>query len=411
MLFAGYLLGALTGDCARFVKGYAHLMMRRVRSSLAFLSAERLVMNTAYRFVYPFLPVIARGLGVPLEQAALLVSARHIAGLATPAVTRAVGQRPRRLIRTGLLLFIIGSAVTAATNAYVGALIGFALIGIAKPVFDVSSQAYVSDRVGYDKRARYLSVFEFTWAGALLIGAPATGWLISRTSWSAPFLVFAVLTAVSLMLLSGFVDADSTHPQVSGKPMPISSSGRAFLLVAGAFALASEMIIVVFGAWMEESFGLSLVALGGVAIVIGASELAGEGATFAFTDRLGKHRAVLVGLVLSIIGFALLVPAQNAMGVGLVVLGLALFGFEFTIVSSIPLASELMPTSRARYLGWMVVAMSLGRSVGAAAGPFLFESYGLVGPATAAVSADILAVIVLVTSVRENSSDVAGKVP
>jgi DHA1 family inner membrane transport protein len=117
------------------------MMMRRVRSSLGFLSAERFVMNTAYRFVYPFLPVIARGLGVPLEQAALLVSARHIAGLATPAVIRVVGYRPRRLIGTGLVLFIAGSAVTAATNAYIGALIGFALIGIAKPVFDVSSQA------------------------------------------------------------------------------------------------------------------------------------------------------------------------------------------------------------------------------------------------------------------------------
>jgi predicted MFS family arabinose efflux permease len=387
------------------------MMMRRVRSSLAYLSAERLVMNTAYRFVYPFLPVIARGLGVPLEQAALLVSARHVAGLATPAVTRAVGHRPRRLIGTGLLLFIVGSAVTVVTNAYVGALIGFVLIGIAKPVFDVSSQAYISARVDYSERARYLSVFEFTWAGALLIGAPATGWLISRTSWSAPFLVFAVLTVASFLLLGRFVDADSPLDLVPRRTQPITSSGRAFLIVAGFFALASEMIIVVFGAWMEDSFGLSLVALGGVAIVIGASELAGEGATFAFTDRLGKRRAVFVGLVISMTGFALLVPAQNAMGLGLVVLGLALFGFEFTIVSSIPLASELMPMSRTRYLGWMVVSMSLARSVGAAFGPLLFDSYGLAGPAIAAVAADVVAAVVLISSVHEHADRVTGKVP
>jgi DHA1 family inner membrane transport protein len=384
-------------------------MMRRVRSSLAYLSAERLVMNTAYRFVYPFLPVIARGLGVPLEQAALLISARHIAGLATPAVTRAVGHRPRKLIATGLLLFIVGSTVTVLTNAYVGALIGFALIGIAKPVFDVSSQAYISARVAYSERARYLSVFEFTWAGALLIGAPATGWLISRTSWSTPFVVFAVLTAISLLLLPRFVDTDSPLDLVSGRPSRITSSGRAFLLVAGFFALASEMIIVVFGAWMEDSFGLSLVALGGVAFVIGASELAGEGATFAFTDRLGKRRAVLIGLAISIVGFALLVPAQNTMGLGVAVLGLALFGFEFTIVSSIPLASELMPASRARYLAWMVVSMSLARSVGAAVGPYLFDAFGLAGPAVAAVAADLLAAVVLISGVHEHAGHVTRK--
>jgi len=368
-------------------------------------------MNTAYRFVYPFLPVIARGLGVPLEQAALLVSARHIAGLATPAVTRAVGYRPRRLIGTGLVLFIAGSAVTAATNAYVGALIGFALIGIAKPVFDVSSQAYVSARVPYSERARYLSVFEFTWAGALLIGAPATGWLIARTSWSAPFLVFAAVTVLAMVLLSRFVDGDSPLDIAPATHLTITTSGRAFLIVAGFFALASEMIIVVFGAWMENSFGLSLVALGGVAVFIGASELAGEGATFAFTDRLGKRRAVLLGLAVSIVGFGLLVPAHNTMSLGLVFLGFALFGFEFTIVSSIPLASELMPMSRARYLGWMVVSMSLARGIGAAVGPILFDSYGLAGPAMAAMAADVLAAIVLITRVREHSSPEPKKVP
>jgi predicted MFS family arabinose efflux permease len=173
------------------------------------------------------------------------------------------------------------------------------------------------------------------------------------------------------------------------------------LVVAGFFALASEMIIVVFGAWLEGSFGLSLIALGGVAFLIGASELAGEGATFAFTDRIGKRRAILIGLTISAVGFALLVPARNELVVGLAVLAVALFGFEFTIVSSIPLASELVPSARARYLAWMVVAMSLARGLGAAVGPGLFDAFGLPGPAVAAVAADIIAAGILITWVRE----------
>jgi predicted MFS family arabinose efflux permease len=378
-------------------------MTHPVRSSLGFLSAERLVMNTAFRFVYPFLPAVARGLGVPLEQAAYLISARHIAGLATPAVTRVVGrgERRHRLIVTGLLLFIAGSAVTAATSAYVGALIGFALIGLAKPVFDVSSQAYVADRVPYARRARYLAVFEFTWAGALLVGAPATGWLISRTSWATPFWVFGLLTIVALVLVPRFVDADQPLSESSHSSVRFDRAALAFLAVAGFFALASEMIVVVFGAWLEDSFGLSLIALGGVAFLIGASELAGEGATFAFTDRIGKRRAVLIGLTISAVGFALLVPARNEMLLGLGVLAVALFGFEFTIVSSIPLASELVPSARARYLAWMVVAMSLARGLGAAVGPNLFDSFGLPGPAIAAVVADIVAAGILIAWVRE----------
>lgn len=378
-------------------------MPRPVRSSLAFLSAERLVMNTAYRFVYPFLPVIARGLGVPLEQAALLVSARHIAGLATPAVTRVMARQEarRRLIIIGLVLFIVGSTVTALTSAYVGALVGFAILGLAKPVFDVSSQAYISDRVPYERRARYLAVFEFTWAASLLIGAPATGWLISKTDWVTPFWVFGLLSVAALLSVSRFIDSDHHLPAASLGKIRFGRSGLAFLAVAGFFALAAEMIIVVFGAWLEDSFGLSLAALGGAAVLIGASELAGEGATFGFTDRIGKRRAVIIGLVISASAFALLIPARNAMGIGLAVLGVALFGFEFTIVSSIPLASELVPSARARYLAWMVVAMSLARGVGAALGPILFRSFGLPGPAAAAVAADIVAAMILVSLVRD----------
>jgi predicted MFS family arabinose efflux permease len=110
-------------------------MSKPIRSSLAFLSSERLVMNTAFRFVYPFLPAIARGLGVPLEAAGYLVSARWVAGLATPVIQRVAGkgEARRRLIVTGCLLFIAGASVTALTGVYVGALVGFVLIGLAKP--------------------------------------------------------------------------------------------------------------------------------------------------------------------------------------------------------------------------------------------------------------------------------------
>ena len=388
---------------------YTARMPRSVRSSLAFLSAERLVMNTAYRFVYPFLPVIARGLGVPFEQAALLVSVRHFSGLATPAVSKlaGVGERQRRLIVTGIMLFIVGSAVTALTSVYVGALIGFALLGLAKPVFDVSSQSYVAARVPYERRARYLATFEFTWAGALLIGAPATGWLIASTDWRVPFIVFGVLSLGALAVTGRFIDTDGRRVDQNGDHDRFTSSGRNFLLVAGLFALGSEMIVVVFGAWLENSFGLTVVALGGAAFLIGASELAGEGATFAFTDRIGKLRAVLAGLIVSGVGYALLVPASVHLGVGLAVLAIALFGFEFTIVSSIPLASELMPGSRTRYLAWMVVSMSLARGIGAAVGPILFDSFGIPGPALAALASVVVAAVVLVTGVSEETREIA----
>ena len=364
-------------------------------------------MNTAFRFVYPFLPAIARGLGVPLEAAGALVSARWAAGLATPVIQRVAGkgEARRRLIVTGCLLFIAGSVVTALTGVYLGALVGFVLIGFAKPAYDIASQAYVADRVPYERRARYLGIFELTWALSLLVGAPLTGWLISRGEWFSPFWAFAALTVVALALVPRFIDPDHHAEHAVIERGRFGNSAMVFLVVAALFTLAAEMMFVVFAAWLEDSFGLTLAALGGAAVIIGLAELAGEGATLGFTDRIGKRRAVLIGLLISAVGFALLVPLNDQLGLGLGLLAVALFGFEFSIVSSIPLATELQPASRARFLAWMVVAMSIGRGIGALTGPVMFGAVGLPGPAMAAVAADVIAGILLVAWVREGDGD------
>ena len=107
---------------------------------------------------------------------------------------------------TGGLIFAIGALVTAATGIYVGALIGFALMGLGKPTYDVSAQSYISDRVTYRRRARYLGVYELAWAGSLLIGAPFAGWLIARGDWATPFWVLGAATAAGLLLVFQFVD-------------------------------------------------------------------------------------------------------------------------------------------------------------------------------------------------------------
>ena len=55
-----------------------------MRRTLAIVLYARLLINAQFRIVYPFLPAISRGLGLPLETAALLVSVRSLAGIASP---------------------------------------------------------------------------------------------------------------------------------------------------------------------------------------------------------------------------------------------------------------------------------------------------------------------------------------
>ncbi|MGH8949622.1 MAG: MFS transporter, partial [Acidimicrobiia bacterium] len=197
---------------------------------MATLLFLKLVANIGFRFVYPFLPAIARGLGIDLTQAGALVSVRWAGALTTPAVMSFSGGqgRSRRLLVAGLTIFAVGSIVTAWTGVFAGAVIGFALLGLAKPMIDVSSQVYVSERVAYEERARYLGILEIAWAGGLLIGAPLAGWLIENWSWEAPFWVVGSLGALGIGLAMFFLD-QKDHPFSSG--MAADSPGRQVLLV------------------------------------------------------------------------------------------------------------------------------------------------------------------------------------
>ncbi|MDJ0960871.1 MAG: MFS transporter [Acidimicrobiia bacterium] len=371
---------------------------------LALLTAGRVVLNAAHRFIYPFLPAIARGLGISIESAGTLVSARWMAGLATPGVVHVVdrGRYPRRLIVIGLALFVVGAVGTALTGAFAGALLGFATMGLAKSTYDSASQAYLSERVPYARRARVLGVFELAWAGGFLLGAPVAGWLIDRYGWEAPFWFAAAMALVTLVVVVIVLEPETVDGVAAHEPLGLGRSAVGLLAVMGLFTGGAELVFVVLGAWLEDAFGISLLGLGGIAFVLGAMELAGEGGTVLVTDRLGKQRAVVIGLVMSALAFGLLPLFESVVVAGVAVLAIALLGFEFTIVSAIPLASEMAPQGRARYLSLTIVTMGIGRAVAAFAGPRLFVSVGLVGPALGAALANLVALVLLVAVVREH---------
>lgn len=377
------------------------MKQRPLITALGLLTVTRLVINTGHRLVSPFLPVIARGLGVPLESAGVLVAARSAAAMATPAIVTAGRRYDRRaLVVVGLGIFLVGSGMAAVVGIYWGVLVAFVLMGLGKAVFDVSGQAYLSDRVPYASRARWLAAFETTWAGAFLIGAPVVGWVISLSGWETAYGVIAALTGVTLIGAIVVLDADHAEMAERGR-LALDRSAMGMLAVATLFSAGGEFTTVVLGAWLEDSFAIALAGIAGLASLIGVAELTGAFSTGLFTDRLGKKRAVSIGLVINAAGYAVMGLSGGSVVLGVGGALVAFLGFEFLIVSSFPLASELVPGGRGRYLAWLVVAISLGRALAGAIGPFLFTSIGFGANATAAVVVDLLALMLLRLTVAE----------
>jgi MFS transporter, DHA1 family, inner membrane transport protein len=399
-------LGADGGGSARTYDGAiaeSPVRARPFRPAVATLLFLKLVANIGFRFVYPFLPAIARGLGIDLTQAGALVSVRWAGALTTPGVMSFSGTRgrSRRLLVAGLALFSIGSIVTAWTGVYVGAVIGFALVGLAKPMIDVSSQVYVSERVAYGERARYLGILEIAWAGGLLIGAPLAGWLIENWSWKAPFWLVGSVGLLGIGLALFFLDRrDDSVPGV----MAADSPGRQVVLVlvtVALFGFTHESLLVVLGGWLEGSFGLSLIALGGVGTLIGVSELAGEVSMAAFTDRIGKRNSLALGLAVAAVALLVLSVVSEQLLAAMAVLVVVSVAIEFGIISAIPLTTELRPRARARLLSLLIVASGLGRIAGDLVAPRVFTAGGMQSVTLMAAVVALAALIVVLTGVRE----------
>lgn len=156
---------------------------------------------------------------------------------------------------------------------------------------------------------------------------------------------------------------------------------------------ANELVNLIFGVWLEDSFGLQIAALAGASAVIGLSELSGEGLVALLTDRIGKPRALVLGLSANT-AMAILLPFIGRTEVGALI-GLFLFyiTFEYTLVSHIPMVTELIPGARATVMAFNVTGHSLGRAIGAFLAPFIYRQFGFMFVALLAVVFNIIGLL------------------
>jgi predicted MFS family arabinose efflux permease len=216
----------------------------------------------------------------------------------------------------------------------------------------------------------------------------------------APFWTLTILGFFALILLNWMIPRDTVFddeaPNIFSNILKVLRFTPALAgMAVGMFcSAANEVINLVFGVWMEDAFGLQIAALGAAAAIIGFAELGGESLVGVFVDRLGKPKAITLGLLtncLAAIAFPFL--GQTLPGA---VVGLFLFylTFEFTLVSTIPMMTEIMPSARATMMAINISALSLGRALGAFIAPTLF-AWGMGTSAGAAVVFNLLALTAL----------------
>ena len=350
-----------------------------VRRAFVPLVASRFASNLSLRFVYPFLPTIARGLGVSLETAGIAVSIRELTGLAGARVGRATDRgRYRSTMVLSLAVLAIATAAGGLSTGVVMFTVTMGLVALTQMAFMISSAAWLSERVSYARRGMVFGLTELSWAGAFLLGVPVLGLLIDRYGWRAPFFAVGALTAVLAVAIARTVPADGPshvdRPRVEGRRHP---GALAVYVMVGLSSIAVQLVIVVFGAWFEDAFGFSVAAVGLATIVIGSSEFLGSGATVLLTDRWGKRHSILIGLAAMAPAAALLGTVGDNAAYGLFLLAVMLVGFEFAFVSSLPFVAELDTAARGASLGMGAAVATVARAIGSVAGTTAYTRSGI----------------------------------
>ena len=134
---------------------------------------------------------------------------------------------------------------------------------------------------------------------------------------------------------------------------------------------------------------MSIVALGLGTSAIGLAELLGETLTAVLADRIGLKRSVVTGLMICIIFYVILPFLAQTITMAFFSLFLIFVAFEFLIVASVSMATELLPEARATMMATYLGAAGLGRVVGALIGGPVWLIGGIL--ATSVVSACISA--------------------
>lgn len=172
--------------------------------------------------------------------------------------------------------------------------------------------------------------------------------------------------------------------------------------VSAAMTAAAQFFVVSHGLWLEDTFGLNTAQVGLAVVAVGAIELVATFGSASFTDRLGKKASMLGGTGILCAAMVVLsfVPVPP-LAVAIILLGVAFLGFEFAIVSSIPLVAELDPAARAQMVGRWVAVTTVARALITVLASWLYTRHGFGAVMTVGAGCGIGAVVLGAIAMQE----------
>jgi MFS family permease len=244
-----------------------------------------------------------------------------------------------------------------------------ALQGFFGIAFWVAMEKELSDLAPERNKGRILGLYNTSWAGAFIVGPIFAGLLIQEFDYNIAFLVaflWQIATIVILVLLRppriANKDLQSVIPPVQEKQAVSTQLWRSSDLLAACLtsAVTGTVLGVLFSLFPAYAIFLGFSALGAgfLLLLFTASRLTTFLGVGLITERVGEHRFMLTGMILSASVVVLgLTTKVELLALGLVVLGAA-SGMGYT--AGLTLVSHSPVDRRGSAIGRYEFSFNLG---------------------------------------------------
>jgi MFS transporter, DHA1 family, inner membrane transport protein len=382
-----------------------------IRRDISTVTSARFCANALYRYIGPFLAVVARGLDVSVAELGVALTISQVTGFAAPLIGHALDRvRRRTSMALGLGGVAAGGLVAATSTGIAWFTVGLLTISTFNLVLIVGAGSWIVDHVPFAQRSRVVGLNETSWALGLLLGVSTLGLVTALTSWRWAYVTGAVAATAVVVALWARLDASSVRPTPSDAEMtPGEATPRmprqGWLAVLGVLSLmaASEALFITFGPWLTDEFGVSDAVLAAATFGLGALELTASGLSMARTDRWGKERSVIGGATVMIAAAVGFLAVDEWALPGMVLIAVFIASFEFSVVSAIPIAGELVPGRPARGLGLIMAAATTGRAITTIPTTWLYDHVGISASAILAAGWATLAAVTMTVRRRRIS--------
>jgi DHA1 family multidrug resistance protein-like MFS transporter len=377
------------------------------RRNLATLFITIVVMMIGFGIIIPILPFYIKSMGVSGRELGLLMASFSLMQLIFSPVWGSLSDRIGR--KPVLMIGVFGNAIAmlwmGLSDNYWMLLTARVSAGILSSATLPTTMAYISDSTSEENRGGGMGAIAAAMGVGMILGPVLGGWL-GGINLSIPFFVAAglsvfVLVFITLVLRESLsLEKRNIDGQLRGpnfKNMRQSLFGPLGYLMFLSFLISFGLtnFEAIFGLYVLEQFGYEPADVGTFLMVMGVTSVIVQGGlTGPLTKRLGESRVIQGALMVSAIGFLLMLGAFNFISLLITIIFFIVGNTLLRPTTAALISKRSNEQEQGAALGLHNSFMSLGRIVGPLWAGFVFD-YNLSLPY---ISGAVIMVIGLLTT-------------